>query len=181
MARMTSIKRHNYVGPCSLWYMLQIVKQHIEGWIFVLHQSWVLGQYSLQCNQRYKLIVTSAILLLQQHHFQRISTIAMPNVLREISFDNFWPESFEAVNRLITAATSSMNLTAADPNKADCIPIFFTHVLYQVGCILLVLARGTSLDDEVGEKLGVVKSLLLRVNARWRLAGKSLSKRPSFI
>ncbi|GAM38710.1 hypothetical protein TCE0_033f09660 [Talaromyces pinophilus] len=113
----------------------------------------------------------SAILLLQQHHFQRLNTIAMLDVGPQISLDNFWPESFEGVNRLITAATSHMNLTTTDPNKADCVPIFFTHVLYQVGCILLMLGRGTLLDDEIGEKFAVVKRLLLRMNARWRLAG----------
>jgi hypothetical protein len=63
-----------------------------------------------------------------------------------------------------------MNLTTTDADKADCIPVFFTHVLYQVGCILLMLAHGTS-DEEIGEKLGVIKTLLVRVNARWRLAG----------
>lgn len=123
-----------------------------------------------------ELIDASAILLLQQHHFQRLSTIAMPDGVPQISLDNFWPESLEGVNRLITAATSYMNLTTTGPNKADCIPIFFTHVLYQVSCILLMLDRGTLLDDEIGEKFGVVKSLLLRVNERWRVAGKSISK-----
>lgn len=123
-----------------------------------------------------ELIATSAILLLQQHHFQRLNTIAMLDVGPQISLDNFWPESFEGVNRLITAATSHMNLTTTDPNRADCVPIFFTHVLYQVGCILLMLGRGTLLDDEIGEKFAVVKRLLLRMNARWRLAGKSLTK-----
>lgn len=63
-----------------------------------------------------------------------------------------------------------MNLTTTDADKADCIPVFFTHVLYQVGCILLMLAQGTP-DEEIGEKLGVIKTLLVRVNARWRLAG----------
>jgi hypothetical protein len=101
----------------------------------------------------------------------------MPDVLPEISFDSFWPESVEAVNRLITAGTSYMSLTTADPNKADCMPIFFTHVLYQVGCILLMLGRGTLLEEEIAEKIGVVKGLLLRVNARWRLAGKLPVKR----
>ena len=98
----------------------------------------------------------------------------MPKVLPEISFGNFWPESIEAVNRLITAATSYMNPTITDLKEADCVPIFFIHVMYQVGCILLTLARGGLLDEEIGEKLEVVKSLLLRVNTRWRLAGKSL-------
>lgn len=97
-------------------------------------------------------------------------------MLPEISLENSWPETLEAVDRLTNAAILYMNLTTADAKNADCLPIFFTHVVYRVGCILLMLARDTFVDKGIGQKLSIVKNLLLRADARWRLAGRSFLK-----
>lgn len=68
-----------------------------------------------------------------------------------------------------------MTFYFADPpdetEVSRCIPIFFVHVMYQVACMLLAVDRDVP-SEESRENLGIVKKILLRVNARWRLAGK---------
>jgi hypothetical protein len=57
------------------------------------------------------------------------------------------------------------------PDSSDHIPIFVTHVMYQVACMYMRLAPFTSIG-EAGDKTDALKQLLRLLGPRWRVASE---------
>lgn len=110
------------------------------------------------------LIPSSAILLLQDLHWRKISSPSSDGLRRHA--DDVFPEAASALDRLAHMA-SCLRSGHLKPKFS----IFFLHVMYQAAMALVTIGGGSP-DEETKTKLEMIKDLLQLLKPEWLVAGK---------